>query len=118
MKHFIAIVLIILPCTASSQSQQVPYTLEDRERLIRLEVSQEERFHALNEKIDAQGVSLTERIQAQGDALNKRIDEVQAFLLWGFGMTFTFMLGLVGFVLWDRRSYLKPVISRYKRTGR
>ena len=140
MRQFIFISFIMLAFGLQAQSQPVPYTLEDRERLIRLEVSQEERFHALNEKIEvqgitltekieaqgialtekieAQGIALTEKIQAQGDALNKRIDEVQAFLLWGFGMTFTFMLGLVGFVLWDRRSYLKPVISRYKRTGR
>lgn len=119
-----------------AQSQPVPYTLEDRERLIRLE----ERFVALDKKIEAQGASLTDKIEAQGvsltekieaqvasltdkieaqgealnkriDALSKRMDEMQTFLLWGFGMTFTFMLGLVGFVLWDRRGYLKPVMA-------
>ena len=28
---------------------------------------------------------------------------------WGFGLLFTGMLILVGFILWDRRSTLKPV---------
>ena len=36
-------------------------------------------------------------------------DEVLGFLKWGFGLLFTGMLILVGFILWDRRSTLKPV---------
>ena len=35
--------------------------------------------------------------------------EITGFLLWGFGLLFTGMLILVGFILWDRRSTLKPV---------
>ena len=36
-------------------------------------------------------------------------DEVLGFLKWGFGLLFTGMLILVGFILWDRSSTLKPV---------
>ena len=36
-------------------------------------------------------------------------DEVLGFLKWGFGLLFTGMLILVGFILWDRRSTLTPV---------
>jgi len=36
-------------------------------------------------------------------------DEVLGFLKWGFGLLFTGMLILVGFIIWDRRSTLKPV---------
>ena len=36
-------------------------------------------------------------------------DEVLGFLKWGFGLLFMGMLILVGFILWDRRSALKPV---------
>lgn len=35
--------------------------------------------------------------------------EIMGFLLWGFGLLFTGMLILVGFILWDRRSTVKPV---------
>ncbi|MBC8432166.1 MAG: hypothetical protein H8D96_09610 [Desulfobacterales bacterium] len=35
--------------------------------------------------------------------------EVLGFLKWGFGLLFTGMLILVGFIIWDRRSTLKPV---------
>ena len=34
---------------------------------------------------------------------------IRSFLKWGFGLLFTGMLILVGFILWDRRSTLKPV---------
>ena len=36
-------------------------------------------------------------------------DEILGFLKWGFGLMFTGMFILVGFILWDRRSTLKPV---------
>ena len=36
-------------------------------------------------------------------------DEILGFLKWGFGLLFMGMLILVGFILWDRRSTLKPV---------
>jgi len=35
--------------------------------------------------------------------------EILGFLKWGFGLLFTGMFILVGFILWDRRSTLKPV---------
>ena len=34
---------------------------------------------------------------------------IRSFLKWGFGLLFSGMLILVGFILWDRRSTLKPV---------
>ena len=35
--------------------------------------------------------------------------EILGFMKWGFGLLFSGMLILVGFILWDRRSTLKPV---------
>ena len=31
------------------------------------------------------------------------------FLKWGFGLLFTGMFILIGFILWDRRSTIKPI---------
>ncbi len=36
-------------------------------------------------------------------------DEILGFMKWGFGLLFSGMFILVGFILWDRRSNLKPV---------
>ena len=68
-------------------------------------------------------VRLEEGAKANGDAIKAnremigslRADigslrtELVGFLKWGFGLLFTGMLILVGFILWDRRSTLKPV---------
>ena len=50
----------------------------------------------------------TLRTEMKSDIASFRI-EITGFLLWGFGLLFTGMLILVGFILWDRRSTLKPV---------
>ncbi len=36
-------------------------------------------------------------------------DEILGFMKWGFVLLFTGMLILVGFIIWNRRSTLKPV---------
>ena len=41
--------------------------------------------------------------------MNSMRTEILGFMKWGFGLLFTGMLILVGFILWDRRSTLKPV---------
>ena len=35
--------------------------------------------------------------------------EILGFMKWGFGLLFSGMFILVGFILWDRRSNLKPI---------
>ncbi len=35
--------------------------------------------------------------------------EILGFMKWGFGLLFSGMLILVGFIIWDRRSTFKPV---------
>lgn len=35
--------------------------------------------------------------------------EIIGFMKWGFGLLFSGMLILMGFILWDRKSTLKPV---------
>ena len=47
--------------------------------------------------------------------LQRQIDDIKIFLLWGFGILFTLMATLIGFVLWDRRTAMAPVIYRTER---
>ena len=56
--------------------------------------------------------SLSQRIGDGDSSLNRRIDELRDLLLWGFGVLFSGMLVLVGFVLWDRRSALAPAVRQ------
>jgi hypothetical protein len=82
------------------QARDVPFTQEDRDRIIRLEEGQK----FLQRQIDDLRISL-----------QKQIDDIKTFLLWGFGILFSLMSVLIGFVLWDRRTAVSPVIQRTER---
>ncbi|MBI3245903.1 MAG: hypothetical protein HYZ50_05295 [Deltaproteobacteria bacterium] len=74
--------------------------------------SLEKRIDGLDKRIDEVNRSLGQRI----DSLSQRIEEVNRSLgqimLWGFGVLFSGMLALVGFILWDRRSALAPAVRQ------
>ena len=61
-------------------------------------------------------VRLEEGIKANAEGIktNREMivslrNEILGFMKWGFGLLFTGMLILMGFILWDRRSTLTPV---------
>ncbi len=64
----------------------VQFTLEDRERIIRLEEGQK--------------------------ALQRQVEDIKNFLYWGFGILFGGMGILIGFVMWDRRTALEPAMKK------
>lgn len=100
MKKFFVIVSISLVVTGFSlptMAVEVAPRITDREiveRLTRLEEGQK----AINQRLD----DLRNETRAGSEAL-------RGLMLWGFGVLFAGMFALIGFVLWDRRSALKPV---------
>jgi hypothetical protein len=44
--------------------------------------------------------------------VNRRVDELQTFKYQGFGILFSMMMVLMGFVLWDRRTAITPLERR------
>ncbi|MBI5183639.1 MAG: hypothetical protein HY999_04685 [Nitrospinae bacterium] len=90
-------------------SKEVPYTLEDRDRLIRVETKLEgvdKRFEQIDKRF--------EQIDKRFEQIERRIERLENIMMWGFGLLFTAMMGLVGFVLWDRRTALAPAIRKNK----
>jgi len=53
-------------------------------------------------------------LQKQIDGLDKRIDGLPNVILGGFGVIFAGIFSLIGFVIWNRRTALSPVISKTK----
>ncbi|MBI5327005.1 MAG: hypothetical protein HZB80_01755 [Deltaproteobacteria bacterium] len=100
VKLFImSIVLSLFLPVASSYAKDMPFTQEDRDRLIRLEV-----------KVD----QMEKRFDQRFEQIDKRLERLESVMTWGFGLLFTSMIGLVGFVLWDRRAALAPAIRKNK----
>ncbi|GAB4205633.1 MAG: hypothetical protein Fur0023_14670 [Bacteroidia bacterium] len=80
----------------------IPFTLSDKERLI---------------KIEAKTESLEQQIQGIRDEIQEirnEIQEIRSDIKWLAGMFLTSIIALVGFILWDRRTFLKPFESKAK----
>ncbi len=104
MKHFLASAILFLIFAAGyAQSQEVPYTLEDRDRLVRVE----SRMDALEMKVDAR----FDQLNSKFEQLNSRIDT----LFWVISLLAMLMILVFGFLIWDRRTALRPAINKATR---
>ena len=97
----------LVPIASYGDETVVPFTLEDRERIIRLE----ERMTALDARVLSLEASVDEKISALNDKIdrgfenvNSRFSSIETLIYFVLGG----MLALIGFILWDRRSTLKP----------
>ena len=92
---------------SAAQNKAVSFTQDDRNMLIRVD----ERINSLEDKINL----LEDKIDYKFDALQIQINDIKSFMFWGFGILFgvtiTSTIGLVGFILWDRRSIERKVIE-------
>jgi len=101
---FIIVVIFILP--SFCLSKDIPFTQDDRDRLIRVE----EGIKGVNQR----GDSLEKRIDGLERSVNQRIDSLQNLLYIVIGAIIAQIVGVVGFVLWDRRTALAPAIKKNK----
>ncbi len=87
---------MLLSLFSTVNAREISFIQDDRDRLIRLEEGQK----ALQKQIDDLKF-YTE----------KHMDNLRVFMLWGFGILFGGMGILIGFVIFDRRSAIAPVIK-------
>ena len=88
----------------------VPFTLADRDRIMRTEQKLNSLEKSIDERFAAQGKSMDERFAAQGKSIDERFTNINNLLY----IILAAIIGLVGFVLWDRRTFLKPVTDNNK----
>lgn len=55
-----------------------------------------------------------EQVDRRFEQVDNRLERLENVMMRGFGLIFISMVGLVGFVLWDRRSALAPAIRKAK----
>ncbi len=95
MKFLVVLLLVF----SIALPKEVPFTQEDRDRIIRLEEGQKHLQKQIDEfKRDTQ----------------RQFDELRTFLYWGFGILFGGMGILIGFVIWDRRTAVEPVARKLR----
>ena len=109
MKQFIIILLFVVTfqLPVQARDQVVPFTLADRDRIIRTEI----KLEALETKMDAKFAAVDAKFAAVDtkiEALNSRID----YIFWALGLLVTLMLFMFGYMIWDRRTALRPALEK------
>jgi len=107
MRYLILLVTIIIlvGTKALAQEQQpVPYTLADRDRLIKVETE----ISSVRNEMNAFRNELNARLESQ----QKQIDDIKTLFFWGFSITITLIIFMLGYMIWDRRTALKPALLK------
>ena len=94
-------ILLLLPMIGISESKEIPFTLDDRDRIIRTEQKVEAVINEMNGRFAA--------VDKRFDAMDKRFDQLFNFL-WAFIGIFTaMMVSVFGFAFWDRKLSMVPM---------
>jgi len=114
-------VIILLPFQAVLAADKEGISISDREiieRLTRLEEGQKNLQNQINDfrhYVDSRINGIQNQvigIQGQINGLQSQINGLRNLIMAGFGVLIAGMFSLVGFVIWDRRSAISPVINR------
>jgi len=103
-KYYLIIIIIMLFNISAAYSKDVPYTLEDRDRIIRLEVKineMDKRFEQIDKRF--------EQIDKRFDQMDKRFEQIITFLWILTAIFIAITSATLGFAFWDRKTFLKPV---------
>ncbi|MGM0531660.1 MAG: hypothetical protein ACQER7_09930 [Bacteroidota bacterium] len=99
MKQAIFILCMIIPFSSFTQ-EEIPFTLEDREKLLQIE----EKLNSTNKRI----TSLEKQMNIEFESQQNQIDDLKIMFRWGFSILITLMLFILGYIIWDRRTALHP----------
>ena len=78
------------------------------EKLAKLEQGQV----GLNQRMDSLESSLNQRMDSLESSLNNRMDDMNNTMLTLFGAIIALIVGIFGYIAWDRRTMMKPMQTR------
>ena len=107
-----AVIMLFLP--SIGQAVEVAPRISDREiveRLTRLEEGQKALRSDLSQRFEA----VDQRFNELRSDMNSRIIGLQNTMLALFGAIITLIVALFGYIVWDRRTMIKPLAERLDR---
>ena len=93
---------------AFSAAKEIPFTLDDRDRLIRLE----EQIKLNRDKIGSLRNEMNARLDSHEktmENMQRQINDLKTLFYTGFGILITLVLFNLGYTIWDRRTSLYPL---------
>ncbi len=125
---------MLVVSSGASSAVEVAARISDREiieSLVELKAGQanlDKRLDDLSRSIDSRFEQVDKRfeqvdkrfeqIDKRFEDVNRRIDGLQNTILVLFGAIMSLIVALFGFIIWDRRTMLKPVVDRLDRLER
>lgn len=103
MKQLLFSILIFTSLSSLAQ-KEVPYTLDDRDRIIRVEAKMEA-LEAKMEALEIKMEALETKMDIKFEAVHSRID----YLFWMMGIITALMIFMLGYIIWDRRTAMNPL---------
>jgi len=115
LTKIIVFLFLSTPVLVKAETKEIPFTLDDRDRIIRteqevksLKTEMTVRFEAVDkrfESVDKRFESVNQRF----DAMDKRFDQLFNFLWAIIGIFTTMLVAVFGFAFWDRKLSLAPL---------
>jgi len=109
MKNVFALLVFLgLSLQLIPQGREVPFTLDDRNRIMRTEeklISLDSKLNAMDSKLDNSIGSLRSEMNARFEAMDSKFET----LYWAFGIVIALIMFLLGYIIWDRRTALNPI---------
>jgi len=117
--------LLNLPALAQEQQVVVPYTLADRDRAILTEakistvepklIAIETRLSSVETRlssVETRLSSLEARMEVKFESQQRQLDDLKTLFYWGFGILITLFIFMLGYMIWDRRTAMKPALEQ------
>ena len=104
MKAFnkiICIIFLLIPLFVKAEGKEIPFTFDDRDRIIRTEQKVE--------SLKTEMASRFETVDKRFEGMDKRFDQLFNFLWAIVGIFTAMMISVFGFAFWDRKLSLAPL---------
>ena len=112
MKKLVFVILLfVVAMQVFPQPQEVSFTLDDRDRIMRTEEKLESFRNEINVKLESYRNEMNTKFETM-DTKFEAVDSKIETLYWGFGIMIALMLFLFGYIVWDRRTALNPVQNK------
>jgi hypothetical protein len=111
--------LLMFPLFGLAETKEIPFTLDDRDRLIRTEQevqSLKKEMDVRFESVEKQMEGMRLEMNARFETIDQRFEQLFSFL-WAFiGIFTTMMASVFGFAFWDRKLSLDPIKKENAKT--
>jgi len=121
-KRLATFLVLLMPMLSPAVANEIPFSLEDRDRIIRTEQkveALEEKLNLIDVKIDSKVNDLRSEMNGKFDGLrsemNARFDQLFNFLWAMIGIFTTMMISVFGFAFWDRKLSLAPMKNEQRK---